>query len=650
MGGRRAAETCRRLVVVALGALLAFGTQPDLTARADEPVALAAPVVSGTPEVGATLRVDGPDPSATYQWYRAGRPIPGATGASYRPVAADAGHPVWVAATRADPDAGNVVARSRLHLVLPDWQQRIVAWDAAGHGIAIPDLADAVALAAGRDHTLALLADGTVAAWGADDRGQASVPDGLSDVVAVSAGVFFSTALRSDGTVVAWGAPNNDRTTVPAGLTDVVEIASGNSHTLALRSDGTVVAWGFGTSPPFTQAVVPDGLDEVVAVAAGGNHSLALRADGTVVAWGYNYDGQSRVPAGLSDVVAIAGTNTASLALRADGSVVEWGQESTGFPSGITATSIAGGEQHALATLSDGSVVGWTYYGPLPTVSAPAGLQTATALAVRGDDFESHALVRVWTDTPRVAGTPQVGRTLTAGPGDWVPGAELGYQWLRNGKAIKGATTDRYRLTGKDAGTRISVRVTGTLAGYTIPGRTSPATAKVMKAGTPTIRGSRTTGSTLTVSRGSWTGKTRFSYQWLRDGKPIRRATSSKYRLTRSDAGHRISVRVTGRRSGYATVAVTSAQTTRVLQVATPTVKGIREVGRLLRVEPGAWSPGTSFSYRWYANGRLIANTRSPYLWASSSLRGTRITVSVTGRRSGFASATRTSRPAGPIQ
>ncbi len=95
---------------------------------------------------------------------------------------------------------------------------------------------------------------------------------------------------------------------------------------------------------------------------------------------------------------------------------------------------------------------------------------------------------------------------------------------------------------------------------------------------------------------------------------------------------------------------MTSAHTTRVLRVATPTVKGIREVGRLLRAEPGAWSPGTRFSYRWYADGRLIANARSSYLWASSSLRGKRITVTVTGRRAGFASAARTSRATGPIQ
>jgi hypothetical protein len=52
-----------------------------------------------------------------------------------------------------------------------------------------------VSLAAGGDHSIALLADGTVVAWGGDYFGQASVPLSATNVIAVSAGGAHSLAL-----------------------------------------------------------------------------------------------------------------------------------------------------------------------------------------------------------------------------------------------------------------------------------------------------------------------------------------------------------------------------------------------------------------------------------------------------------------------
>jgi hypothetical protein len=49
--------------------------------------------------------------------------------------------------------------------------------------------------------------------------------------------------------------------------------------------------------------------------------------------------------------------------------------------------------------------------------------------------------------------------------------------------------------------------------------------------------------------------------RWYRDGSPISGAVNTTYRLTRSDAGHRITIRVTGRKTGYGTVSATSVPT-----------------------------------------------------------------------------------------
>ncbi|WP_121254547.1 PD40 domain-containing protein [Nocardioides ferulae] len=69
--------------------------------------------------------------------------------------------------------------------------------------------------------------------------------------------------------------------------------------------------------------------------------------------------------------------------------------------------------------------------------------------------------------TPSVTGTAKVGKTLTADAGAWTPAPTgVAYRWLRDGKAVKGATGKSYRLVKADRGHRVSVRVTVERAGY----------------------------------------------------------------------------------------------------------------------------------------------------------------------------------------
>ena len=66
------------------------------------------------------------------------------------------------------------------------------------------------------------------------------------------------------------------------------------------------------------------------------------------------------------------------------------------------------------------------------------------------------------TPKPTITGSTVVGKKLTAKPGTWKPSSvTLTYQWLRNGKAIKGATKKTYTLTKADGGKKVSVKVTG---------------------------------------------------------------------------------------------------------------------------------------------------------------------------------------------
>ncbi len=78
--------------------------------------------------------------------------------------------------------------------------------------------------------------------------------------------------------------------------------------------------------------------------------------------------------------------------------------------------------------------------------------------------------------TPTLTGHPWVGQVLGSEVAPWSAPGQIVlyyYQWLRNGKAIKGATDFTYQLTSKDLGKIISARWTGTAPTYLTVVRTS---------------------------------------------------------------------------------------------------------------------------------------------------------------------------------
>src|SRR5690606_29703878 len=82
---------------------------------------------------------------------------------------------------------------------------------------------------------------------------------------------------------------------------------------------------------------------------------------------------------------------------------------------------------------------------------------------------------------PAVKGSARLGKTLRATAGSWsLPGATYSYQWLRDGKVIKGATAARYALKKKDVRKRISVRVTASVPGH-VAGVVASSSTKVAK-------------------------------------------------------------------------------------------------------------------------------------------------------------------------
>jgi len=170
---------------------------------------------------------------------------------------------------------------------------------------------------------------------------------------------------------------------------------------------------------------------------------------------------------------------------------------------------------------------------------------------------------------PTIAGLAASGQTLTATAGAWAPVADaLAYQWYEDGAAIATANQPTLQLSDAQLGKKITVAVTATKAGYTTKTVTSDPTTAVTAAPqsvvgvTPTISGSAAVSYALTAVPGTWTPTgVSLAYQWRRDGADIQGTTSATYSLVPADAGHHLTVAVTGSKNGYTSATLVSSPT-----------------------------------------------------------------------------------------
>ncbi|HWA28885.1 MAG TPA: immunoglobulin domain-containing protein [Lacunisphaera sp.] len=500
-----------------------------------------------------TLGVTAAGTSAiSYQWYHDHRVVVGATSnsLSLTAVTSTASGAYWVVMTN---NAGTTRSPAMFVLVAPAATQ-VRGWGSSADGrISIPaGLTNAIAVAAGDNHSLALKRDGTVVAWGDNYYGQRTVPGGLTDVVAISAAGTHSMALKSDGTVVTWGQYYwNGQVAVPSELSGVVSINDGGNRSLALKTDGTLVTWGFVGGGTSLTPQLPAGLADVVDMANGGLFAVALKSDGAAVAWDSQTGAYtpSVLPSGLSNVAKLSVNGVHSMALKNDGTVTNWGQIYSGIattPTGITdVVSISAGPDHSLVVKSNGTVQGWGGYNSYQQATVPSDLAQVFAVAA-GSNF-SLALRDTSNDTvPTITVPPQsilraVGAshtfTVTATGVD-----PFTYQWRKDGVDIPGATSVSLPLSSLQPGDAGNYDVV--VSNHVGPATSAAAVLTIepppQVTNAPSNRIVSLPGQALDLTVTATSANGPLTYQWLKNSRPIAGAASASYSLpspTYADAG-----------------------------------------------------------------------------------------------------------------
>ncbi|MDX3694571.1 hypothetical protein PV726_30405 [Streptomyces europaeiscabiei] len=200
------------------------------------------------------------------------------------------------------------------------------------------------------------------------------------------------------------------------------------------------------------------------------------------------------------------------------------------------------------------------------------GATVLSRMAAGSGDYTSQVSAR-WqtlltkpaiTSKATLSGTVPTGFEVTCNAVWTGTGAKAAWSWLRDGTVISGATGKTRTPTASDYGHGLSCRATVTNNAGSTRSTSAAVTVAVgpaLKAGlTPTITGTAKVGHKLTAAHGAWSPTaTSYTYVWKRDGKTVTGATRSTYVLVKDDKGHKVSVKVTAKRSGWTNGSGTTA-------------------------------------------------------------------------------------------
>ena len=284
------------------------------------------------------------------------------------------------------------------------------------------------AIAAGGFHTCALIYDGTIRCWGANWHGE--VGDGTDverhspvevvelggKAVAIAAGKYHTCAILDTGGLRCWGynkygqignGPEDDEwlPAKVAGLNaNVAAVALGENHSCALLVEDRIVCWGNNeqgqlgignTETQYVPVFVTGMGTNAAAVITGQRFTCAFALTGGVYCWGENWAGQlgdgtqdnRLIPTAMSDASidlwSLSAGDSHACGVLESGGVACWGSNSHGqLGNGLSAVrtepvnvdglsagfnTVVSGGSHSCALSPNGGVLCWgdNQYGQL---------------------------------------------------------------------------------------------------------------------------------------------------------------------------------------------------------------------------------------------------------------------------------------------
>ena len=197
----------------------------------------------------------------------------------------------------------------------------------------------AIHLSAGRQHTCAVLDNGSATCWGTGDKGRLGngaeattssavyvlLNQSQGNITELASAFEYTCGLRENGSVVCWGSASEGRlgtgassgnSTIPVDVQlppgrEAIALSGGHAHTCGLLDNGSVVCWGWGgrgqigdgsnsnaLTPTF--ADLPIGRKATAIAAHAEGHTCVLLDNNSAMCWGEGADDRLGTAAGLS--------------------------------------------------------------------------------------------------------------------------------------------------------------------------------------------------------------------------------------------------------------------------------------------------------------------------------------------------------------
>ena len=603
---------------------------------------------------------DGLSGPISYQWYRDGVAIGGATASAYTTTQADVGTVITTAASYTD-DLGTAESVSSTGTA------------------AVTNVNDAPTGMVSIDNMTPAQGDLLTASNTLADADGLSGPIGYQwyrDGIAIGGATASTyTATQSDvGAVITTTASYTDdlgtaESVSSAGTAVVTNVNDAPTGTVSidnmtpaqgdLLTASNTLADADGLSGPISYQWYRDGV--VIGGATASTYTTTQSDVGTVITTTASYTddlgtAESATSAGTAVVTNINDAPTGSVTI--DNMTPSQGDLLTASNTLADADGLSGPISYQW--YRDGVAIGGATASTYTTTQTDVGAVITTTASYTDDLGTAESVTSAGTavvanvnDAPTGTVsidnmTPAQGSLLTASntlaDADGLSGP-IGYQWYRDGVAIGGAIASSYTTTQSDVGTVITTTASYTDDLGTAESVTSAGTAVVTNVNdAPTgsviidnmtpAQGDLLTASNTLADADGLSGP--ISYQWYRDGVAIGGATASTYTTTQTDVGAVITTTASYTDDLGTAESVTSAGTAVVANVndaptgtvsidnMTPAQGDLLTASNTLTDADGLSGP---ISYQWYRDGVAIGGATAPTYTTTQSDVGTVITT-----------------------